>query len=532
MWCSDPFLKVLEKYGYNVVRLPRTTIRPLQILMRKGSNLDPLGELATIFLPGPALPEITAGVAANITGSAAETGDVDASVGIPLLGNVVAAMGGSRIALEPAYHKAKSIGFEFLEVQEEAIQIAALDQYLAVAQLNPNSVQIKKLLEADSLYIVSAVLKSNKLNVQAKDDHNEKIKPDVSQLQAALGVGGKLAISGSGQESSAIQYSGGERLAFGFQAIQVAFKGGQYTGFERLAAGAAAMRGLRDPNAVRHDVPAGTEGHVPIGGADAPFVQFRNDDAGAAGGPARRGLFIGINAYAHLVKEMQLHGCVNDATVMHDTLRDLFGFPQANLRLLADAGATRTEILAAMDELVRQTGTEDVVVVHYSGHGSQVKDKQGDEPDGWDETIVPHDSGRPKNLGGDGSPNLDITDDEIYTRLLALSMKTSNLTLFFDSCHSATITRDVFGAASRRLAPDPREELPEPSISPAAIADLKAAQLGAARDMGPSRLFPVSGSYILIAGCRDEETSFEYTAFGGKEPVEHGALTYTLRGHQ
>ena len=74
---------------------------------------------------------------------------------------------------------------------------------------------------------------------------------------------------------------------------------------------------------------------------------------------------------------MQLHGCVNDATVMRDTLRDVFGFLKENLRLLTDASATRTEILAALDELVRQTRTEDVVVVHYSGHGSQVKDKQG-----------------------------------------------------------------------------------------------------------------------------------------------------------
>ena len=188
--------------------------------------------------------------------------------------------GNQRLALEPAYHKAKSVGFEFLEVQEEAIQIAALDQYLAVAQLNPIAFQIKRLLEADSLYVVTAVLKSNKLNVQAKDDHNEKIQLDVSQLQAALGVGGKLAISGFGQESSAIQYSGGERLAFGFQAIQVALNAAS-TWVRTTRAGAAAMGGgLSDPNAVRHDVPAGPDGHVLIGGADAPFVQFRGEGAG------------------------------------------------------------------------------------------------------------------------------------------------------------------------------------------------------------------------------------------------------------
>ena len=55
MWCSDPFLSVLKQYGYNVVRLPRTGIKPLQILMRAGSDLDRLGDLTTIMLPGPAI---------------------------------------------------------------------------------------------------------------------------------------------------------------------------------------------------------------------------------------------------------------------------------------------------------------------------------------------------------------------------------------------------------------------------------------------------------------------------------------------
>ena len=70
-----------------------------------------------------------------------------------------------------------------------------------------------------------------------------------------------------------------------------------------------------------------------------------------------------------------------------------------------------------------------------------------------------------KNSAGTGS-NLDITDDEIYTRLLALSMKTSNLTLFFDSCHSATITRDVFGAASRAWPRTRETNCPNPPSAP------------------------------------------------------------------
>ena len=36
MWCQDPTLNLLTAFGYNVVRLPKADIRPLQILTRQG----------------------------------------------------------------------------------------------------------------------------------------------------------------------------------------------------------------------------------------------------------------------------------------------------------------------------------------------------------------------------------------------------------------------------------------------------------------------------------------------------------------
>lgn len=51
------------------------------------------------------------------------------------------------------------------------------------------------------------------------------------------------------------------------------------------------------------------------------------------------------------------------------------------------------------------------MVVYYSGHGSQMTDREGDEPYGFDETLVPHDSSRAQN------PNRDITDNEVYAWL-------------------------------------------------------------------------------------------------------------------
>ena len=49
MWCSDPFGGSRAQGGVNVVRSLRHGIKPLQILMRAGSDLDRLGDLTTIM---------------------------------------------------------------------------------------------------------------------------------------------------------------------------------------------------------------------------------------------------------------------------------------------------------------------------------------------------------------------------------------------------------------------------------------------------------------------------------------------------
>ena len=227
----------------------------------------------------------------------------------------------------------------------------------------------------------------------------------------------------------------------------------------------------------------------------------------------RRAILIGIDTYPHVP---QLDGCVNDVRLMRSVLIATFGFSPDNIKLLTNGQATRDAILSAFDVLIAATVTDDIVVIHYAGHGSRMTDREGDEPSGFDSTIMPFDSGRAPH------ENRDITDDEIQLKLEALTAKTSSATLIFDACHSGTITRDVFGEKARGVAADRRSvsELP-PSPIPMRLRQ-------ATQAAGPSGWMPLADKYVLIAGCRDEEMSYEYRppeAFGA---VTHGALTYFL----
>ncbi len=236
------------------------------------------------------------------------------------------------------------------------------------------------------------------------------------------------------------------------------------------------------------------------------------------GASQRWALLVGINQYPNLAPRYQLHGCVNDVELMADILQKNFGFPQSHITVLLNGDATRDGILAVLNTLANNVAKDDIVVLVYSGHGSQITDREGDEPDGLDETIVPYDSGRAPH------ENRDITDDEIYAWLLKVTKQTSYITLLFDCCHSGTISRDLFGAASRWVEPDTRPVIELPS-SPVSSEVTRALNGHAA---GSSGWLPIGQRYVLIAGCKDDESSYEYQSRQEKQTVTHGTLTYFL----
>ena len=227
----------------------------------------------------------------------------------------------------------------------------------------------------------------------------------------------------------------------------------------------------------------------------------------------KHALLIGINEYPHLSPFEQLEGCVNDARLVAGLLRERFGFPDDHVTVLTDAEATQKGILGAMDALADRIGENDIVVFGYAGHGSQMTDREGDEPDGLDETLVPHDSGR------DPHPNRDITDDQIHAWLQKVAEKTPYTTLLIDCCHSGTITREVGGARVRSLRPDLR---PVSQLPPSDAGGATTRSAGGPE--GESGWLPKSERYVLIAGCRDDEVAREYT----EGDQTHGALTFFL----
>jgi hypothetical protein len=109
---------------------------------------------------------------------------------------------------------------------------------------------------------------------------------------------------------------------------------------------------------------------------------------------ARKALLVGINDYSpHGPGGPDLNGCVNDVKDVAHTLNALGIVPvrPGSMRILTDTRATRKNIMEGLAWLIRGSKSGDVLVFHYSGHGSQLVDTEGEELDRKDETICPHD---------------------------------------------------------------------------------------------------------------------------------------------
>ena len=237
---SDPFLTYLKSFGYSVVRLPRTDIRPLQVLVREDTRLTRLGDLATILRPGAQvpLPQLKENVAAaNISGE--RTRDLSIGVGLSILGSVIGAMGGSKLGLDVTYKKAKTAVFEFADVLEDRVDLADIDQYLTDADISAFSSHAAQLLEADSVYVTTSTIKSRKFIVQAKESSGTDVAIDVPEIQKV--VGGSVKVSADGTANSKIVYEGGQPLVFGFQAARLFYENGRYTAFKPMTPGDGAL---------------------------------------------------------------------------------------------------------------------------------------------------------------------------------------------------------------------------------------------------------------------------------------------------
>jgi hypothetical protein len=231
--------------------------------------------------------------------------------------------------------------------------------------------------------------------------------------------------------------------------------------------------------------------------------------------PRRTALLVGINYNND--PEARLNGCYNDVVNVATYLRTVLGYAPSAITMLTDGNRgsvfpasvapTRQNIIAGITALVAGMATGDEAVFHYSGHGTLVRDRNGDEVSGLDSCLCPLDYAAPASAGGGV-----ITDDEIRTLLVTCVPRGARLYVILDCCHNGTgcDIRYKYEDFSLLLRPATAR------TSPVWRTQQKAFVQGKYTD--------TVGEVYMISGCRDEQTSADAyinNAFAG-------ALTYAI----
>jgi hypothetical protein len=164
----------------------------------------------------------------------------------------------------------------------------------------------------------------------------------------------------------------------------------------------------------------------------------------------QRALLVGVGNYQHPGINY-LPAIDLDLERMRETLI-IMGFEDHHIKSLLDQQATAANVIGEFKTwLTEGVGPNDRVVFYYSGHGSNIPDFDGDEDDGADEVLVTHDA-RPARRNG--KPTLDgVVDDDTIGNMLG-KIKSNNIWVIVDACHSGTVTRDIV-MINRSLGSDP-----------------------------------------------------------------------------
>jgi metacaspase-1 len=213
---------------------------------------------------------------------------------------------------------------------------------------------------------------------------------------------------------------------------------------------------------------------------------------------AKRAVLIGINKYQ--VPGSDLNGCVNDVKNLSGVLNTYYGFQDKDITTLTDLKATKKAMQAAIQKLIKSGKKGDVLLLHYSGHGSNVPDDLD-----WKDTLR----------------------DDWLRKTFNKLRKGVSLTVIMDCCHSGSITRAITppdAPIRERFLPCPLDLMA--TESGRKLRGTVRGQLGKA-PRGRKRKSDIVHADIqemLITGCRDTQTSAD-AHIGG---TYNGALTYTL----
>jgi hypothetical protein len=224
---KDPSITFLNKFGYNVIRLPRTGIEPLDVIGRDDQSMQWLGPISSVWssaspepLPGP--PH--AAVAVN----GQRTDGLDLSFGLSVLASTLAMFGASAPSLNLAFKNAHAVQFTYTHVTSTSVSPFAAGNYLASGALRSDNPVVTNFFggEKAKAYLILDVLKADSITVTATDTQGTEVGIDLPHIEGIADA--KIGVKPSGSANSTVTFTGPVAVTFGFAVQEIARQGDRW----------------------------------------------------------------------------------------------------------------------------------------------------------------------------------------------------------------------------------------------------------------------------------------------------------------
>lgn len=215
----------------------------------------------------------------------------------------------------------------------------------------------------------------------------------------------------------------------------------------------------------------------------------------------RRALVIGIGDYPENSGWHKINGD-KDIPLVEETLMTN-GFSKKDIIKLKNQEATCHAIKRELESLIAKSQSGDYVYIHFSGHGQQITDLNGDEEDGLDEAWIPYDAQFAYAKGKYEGQN-HLVDDQLNQYLHRLRErvgKEGKIVVVADACHSGS------GSRSEEDEEYIVRGTPDAFVIPAGTKKATST---------PSHAI----EWTFISACKPYQCNYEYKG--------NGSLTYAL----
>lgn len=186
----------------------------------------------------------------------------------------------------------------------------------------------------------------------------------------------------------------------------------------------------------------------------------------------------------------ELYGCINDVLNMSNYLsKNGFLCKVCRDDIDPKGDCKFSGILRNLYEIILSSHTEklDLILIHFSGHGTSVEDKNFDERDGRDECLVPSDF-----------QSSGVITDDILNKIISYVRVETRVIFVNDCCHSGTMIDVKYSWETERKV---------------AVENI---------------LCNIKSKVITLSGCNDDQTASDAYNVDGSSNTYTGALTSCL----